>query len=81
MGMSFKYAMVATECGKMTVFLSDERRAFDTLIRNAKSGGESHVVIACSEPEDVYIDESNDATIEVVSAFDGDDEVNRKGPL
>jgi hypothetical protein len=79
--MSFKYAMVATECGQLKVFLSDERRAFDTLIRNAKSGGEAHVLIACSEPEGVYIDESNDATIEVVSAFDGEDFGNRKGPL
>jgi hypothetical protein len=81
MGMSFKYAMVATECGRMKVYLSDEREALDTLIRNTKSGGEAHVVIACAEPEEVYVDEINDAEVQVVSAFDGDDEVNRKGPL
>jgi hypothetical protein len=79
--MSFKYAMVATECGQLKVFLSDERRAFDMLIENAKSGGESHVVIACAEPEEVYVDEINDTEVQVVSVFDGDDDGNRKGPL
>lgn len=79
--MSFKYAMVCTECGQMKVYLADEREAFNTLIANAKNGGESHVVIVCSEPEDVCINEINRAEIQVVSAFDGDDCENRKGPL
>lgn len=80
--MSFKYAMIATECGQMKVYLADEREALNTLIANAKSGGESHVVIACAPwPGDVHVDESNRTEVEVISAFDGEDDLNRKGPL
>ena len=80
MTMSFKYAMVATECGKMKVFLSDEKEAFETLKRNAKIQEESTIVF-CFEPDGVFVEHTRDTKIEVVSAFDGEDFGNRKGPL
>ena len=80
MTMSFKYAMVATECGQLKVFLSDEKEAFEPLKRNAKIQEESTIVF-CFEPDGVFVEHARDTKIEVVSAFDGEDFGNRKGPL
>jgi hypothetical protein len=79
--MSFKYAMVTTECGQMKVYLGDEWDAFETLRKNANSGGESFVLLS-KEPHGIEVmEQSKGVEVEAISAFDGEDELNRKGPL
>jgi hypothetical protein len=81
MPMSFNYAMITTECGQMKVFLSDEWDAFETLRKNTISGGESFVLLS-TEPHGIEVmEQSKGVEVEVISAFDGEDESNRKGPL
>ena len=79
--MSFKYAMVATECGQLKVFLSDEYEAFETLRHNAQVGGESYALLSQEGHGMEVMEQSRCAEVEVVSAFDGEDFGNRKGPL